>query len=36
MIKQEIVRLGSRYIDGSPIFLGEYLLTWVRTPHMPW
>lgn len=30
MVLTEIVTLGSRYRDGSLMYPGRYLLTWVR------
>lgn len=36
-IKHEVRRLHSRYLDGTPIYPGEHLFTWIRpSPTMPW
>lgn len=36
MIRQELRRLTSQYLDGSLMYPGEYIFTWVKADHMPW
>lgn len=36
IIKQEVRRLPSRYLDGSPIYPGEWLFTWAKVGALPW
>ena len=35
-IKQEVRALSSQWMDGSQMYPGRYLFTWIKTPHMPW
>ncbi|NVO13853.1 MAG: hypothetical protein HXX10_07440 [Rhodoplanes sp.] len=37
MIKRTIQTLtASRWQDGTLMYPGRYLLTWFKSPHMPW
>jgi hypothetical protein len=37
LIRREIQNLGSRFCDGTLMYHGQWLFTWVRvSAHMPW
>lgn len=36
LIKQEVRRLASQWPNGSPMYPGEWLLTWAKVGATPW
>lgn len=34
-IRQEVRKLASQFLDGTPMYPGDWLLTWVKAPFMP-
>jgi hypothetical protein len=36
MIRKEVRQLQSRYLDGTLMYPGKWLLTWIKSPFMPW
>lgn len=36
MVKQEARRLQSQYLDGTLMYPGVTVFTWVKAPSMPW
>lgn len=36
LIKREIKRFSSKTRHGEPMYPGDWLLTWMKAPGMPW